>query len=105
MTDIEFQLDNFMLYCSSKNLSRKTLGSYEQTLKLFVAYMKNEYQIEDVKKVQSGHIRHYIKYLRVRGKFTVVNREKSKQTKKNYPRLQLQITFETSKCSLIICIT
>ncbi len=39
MNDIEFQLDNFMLYCSSKNLSRKTLSSYEQTMK-----------------VQSGHI-------------------------------------------------
>jgi integrase/recombinase XerD len=63
MTDLEFQLDNFMLYCSSKNLSRKTLASYEQTLKLFAKYLKDSFQIEEVKKVQSGHIRQYIKYL------------------------------------------
>ncbi len=35
MTDYEFQVDGFMLYCTSKNLSRKTLASYEQSLKLF----------------------------------------------------------------------
>ncbi|WP_051051728.1 tyrosine-type recombinase/integrase [Paenibacillus sonchi] len=72
MTDIQFQLDNFMLYCSSKNLSRKTLASYEQTLKLFMLYLKSEFQIEEVKKVQTGHMRHYIKYLRERRKYTGV---------------------------------
>jgi hypothetical protein len=30
----------------------------------------DHYQIEDVNKVQSGHIRQYIKYLRDRGKYT-----------------------------------
>lgn len=83
MTDFEFQLDNFMLYCSSKNLSRKTLASYEQTLKLFGKYLQEQYQIEDVKKIQSGHIRQYIKYLRERGKYTVVNNAESKD--KNHP--------------------
>lgn len=83
MTEFEFQLDNFMLYCSSKNLSRKTLASYEQTLKLFGSYLLSEYQIEDAKQVQSGHIRHYIKYLQVRGKYSVVVKEETKE--KNYP--------------------
>ncbi|QWU18480.1 integrase/recombinase XerD [Paenibacillus sophorae] len=83
MTDFDFQLDNFMLYCSSKNLSRKTLASYEQTLKLLGMYLRETYQIEEVKKVQSGHIRQYIKYLRERGKYTVVNKPESKE--KNYP--------------------
>jgi integrase/recombinase XerD len=63
MTDIEF----------------KTLTSYEQTLKLFVLYLKKEFQIEEAKKVQSGHMRQYIKHLRERGKYTVVNKEESKQ--------------------------
>ncbi|MEC0089897.1 tyrosine-type recombinase/integrase [Paenibacillus macquariensis] len=98
MTDIEFQLDNFMLYCSSKNLSRKTLASYEQTLKLFVAYLKNEYQIEDIKKVQSGHIRHYIKYLRERGKYTVVNNEESKQC--NHPENRKDYKMELSMTTI-----
>lgn len=57
MTDFKFQLDNFMLYCSSKNLARKTLASYEQPLKLFGKYSQEHFQIEEVKKVQSGHIR------------------------------------------------
>lgn len=86
MTDFEFQIDNFMLYCTSKDLSRKTLGSYEQTLKLFAAYLQNEYGIEEVSKVKSGHIRQYIKYLRERGKYTVVGREESKKVNHPYNR-------------------
>lgn len=57
MTDFEFQIENFMLYCSSKNLSRKTMASYEQALKLYCLYLKDEFQIEEVAKVQTAHIR------------------------------------------------
>ncbi|MGQ7276612.1 tyrosine-type recombinase/integrase [Brevibacillus thermoruber] len=83
MTDLEFQIDNFMLYCASKNLSKKTLASYEQSLKLFAHYLQKEHGIEEVCRIQSGHIRHYIKYLRERGKYTVVVKESSKTV--NYP--------------------
>lgn len=83
LSDFEFQIENFMLYCTSKNLSVKTLRSYEQTLKLFSAYIKNEFDISEVDKVKSAHIRHYIKYLRERGKYTVTVNEKS--AKVNYP--------------------
>lgn len=61
MTDFEFQIENFMLYCSSQNLAKKTLASYEQSLKLFSLYVRDHHQINDVRKVQSGHIRQYIK--------------------------------------------
>lgn len=71
MTDFEFYIDGFMLYCTSKNLSRKTLRSYEQSLKLLAIYMNNEFGIEEVKKIQTNHIRHYIKYLQERGKYTI----------------------------------
>ncbi|MCU5322566.1 tyrosine-type recombinase/integrase [Bacillus paranthracis] len=71
MTEFELQLDNFMLYCSSKNLSTKTLKSYDQTLNLFLLYMRETYQVEDAGKVKPVHIRQYIKYLRERGKYTV----------------------------------
>jgi len=83
MTEFEFQVDNFMLYCTSRNLARKTLASYEQTLKLFGIYLAQVHGIEDAKKVQSGHIRQYIRYLQERGKYTVTSDEKSKS--KNYP--------------------
>lgn len=32
MTDLQFQIEYFMLYCTSRNLARKTVASYEQTL-------------------------------------------------------------------------
>lgn len=83
MTNFEFQLDNFLLYCDSKNLSRKTLASYEQTLRLFQIYMKSEHKINDVKQVKSRHIRLYIRHLRERGKYTVVANKHSKKI--NYP--------------------
>ncbi|MDP9577378.1 UNVERIFIED_ORG: integrase/recombinase XerD [Bacillus sp. 1751] len=83
LTDIELHMDNFMLYCSSKSLSQKTLKSYEQTLRLFVQYMENEFKISEVSKIKSAHIRHYIKYLRERGKYTVVSNDAS--MKVNHP--------------------
>ncbi len=98
MTDFEFQLENFMLYCSSKNLSRKTLASYEQTLKLFGKYLSEQSQIEDVKKVQSGHVRQYIKYLRERGKYTVVNKEQSKAV--NHPENRSDFKKEISMTTI-----
>ncbi|WP_407668703.1 tyrosine-type recombinase/integrase [Paenibacillus bouchesdurhonensis] len=83
MTGLEFELDNFMLYCTSRNLSKKTLASYEQALKLFCNYLQEHFNIVDANNVQSGHIRQYIKYLQDRGKYTVVSREQSKQS--NFP--------------------
>ncbi|MEK4294036.1 tyrosine-type recombinase/integrase [Paenibacillus sp. FSL R5-0914] len=98
MTDMQFQLDNFMLYCSSKNLSRKTLASYEQTLKLFMLYLKNEFQIEEVKKIQTGHMRHYIKYLRERGKYTVVAASNSNHN--NHPEGRKDYNSEVSTSTI-----
>ncbi|WP_025726760.1 tyrosine-type recombinase/integrase [Heyndrickxia ginsengihumi] len=79
MSEIDLQLDSFMLYCDSKHLSRKTLASYNQTLKLFILYLKDNFKIDDAAKVKSSHIRHYIQYLRERGKYTVASKEYSKQ--------------------------
>ncbi|WP_101844237.1 tyrosine-type recombinase/integrase [Halobacillus sp. Marseille-P3879] len=83
MDNFEFQLDNFLLYCDSKNLSRKTLASYEQSLRLFQIYLQQEHDISSVEKVSSAHIRQYIKNLRERGKYSVVSNESSMT--KNYP--------------------
>ncbi|WP_420848752.1 hypothetical protein [Paenibacillus antarcticus] len=43
-----------MFYCSSKNLTRKTLASYEKTLKLFIKYLKDTFEIEEVKKLRKS---------------------------------------------------
>lgn len=83
ITELDLQLDNFMLYCDSKHLSQKTLKSYEQTLTLFRNYLIQELKIEDAANVKSSHVRRYIQYLRERGKYTVTAHEKSLNI--NYP--------------------
>lgn len=83
ITEFDLQLDSYMLHCDAKHLSAKTLKSYEQTLTLFGNYLKQELKIEDAKKVKSSHIRHYIKYLRSRGKYTVTASDRSLDI--NYP--------------------
>lgn len=83
MTNFEFLIDGFMLYCTSKNLSKKSMMAYEQTLKLLSNYMCSEFKITDVQKTTSTHIRYYIKYLKERGKYTVTARDES--VKYNHP--------------------
>jgi site-specific recombinase XerD len=57
-------VESFLLHCDAKRLSRKTIRSYEQTLKLFASYLERELKVTDVDKVKPLHIRIYIKYLR-----------------------------------------
>lgn len=71
MKDFDYYVEDFMLYCSSKNLSQKTMKSYEQTLKLFQLYMENEQDVKEVDKVTARQVREYIEYLKERGKYTV----------------------------------
>ncbi|MFB4160584.1 tyrosine-type recombinase/integrase [Geomicrobium sp. JSM 1781026] len=73
LTEFSVQIDDFMLYCDSKNLSKKTLSSYEQTLRLFAHYVDRVHGVDDASKVSTDMIRSYIKYLRERGKYTVVS--------------------------------
>jgi len=37
-----FLLDDLMGYCQVKNLTLKTMSSYEQSLKLFLLYLQKE---------------------------------------------------------------
>lgn len=77
ITELDLQLDSFMLNCDANHLSPKTLKSYEQTLMLFKNYLKQELNITDASKVKSSHVRQYIKYLRERRKYTVTASDKS----------------------------
>lgn len=36
MTKFDYEIDDFMTYCSSKDLSKRIKGSYDQTLKLLL---------------------------------------------------------------------
>ena len=67
MKDFDYYVEDFMLYCSAKNLAIKTMKSYEQTLKLFQLYMEKEQDTREVEKVSTRQIRQYVEYLRTRG--------------------------------------
>lgn len=79
LTELEFYFEDFLLYCQSKNLSEKTLSSYEQSTRLFLIYLKNEFKVEDPDKVKAAYIRKYVQYLQERGKCAVVGKERTKK--------------------------
>ena len=47
-TDFEYLIDEYMVYCKSRQLREKTLISYEQALRLFQRWCKEEMKILDV---------------------------------------------------------
>ncbi len=81
--NFDFQLDEFMLYCRSKQLREKTLNSYEQSLRLFERWCWETLQIERVDAVTESVIRRYITDLMERGKYSFYANDKKKET--NFP--------------------
>ena len=79
----ENQLDDFMIFCRSKQLREKTLNSYEQTLRLFERWCFENLQIERVDAVTEAVVRRYITDLMERGKYSFYANDKQKKT--NYP--------------------
>ena len=67
---IEYQIDEFMIYCRSRELRAKTLESYEHTLRLFERWCNDELNITQVDQVTESVIRRYITNLQERGKYT-----------------------------------
>lgn len=84
MKRTELMIDEFMIYCESKNLSKKTMMSYEQTLRLFSKYLEEEIEIFDVTQVTEKIIREYINYIKERGKYTVASNQNTFKT--NIPK-------------------
>ena len=81
--DFDLQLNDFMLYCRTNQLRPKTMASYEQTLRLFQRWLKEELQIENVNEVTEPIIRQYLDSLMERGKYTFYADDSGKQ--KNFP--------------------
>lgn len=82
MTKFDYEIDDFMSCCQSKDLSKKTMRSYEQTLKLFAKYLEEEKQIYSTKEVTKEAVREYIVYLKERGKYTIISNENSRECNK-----------------------
>lgn len=81
ITPFHLDIDKYMLDCSARGLSSKTLSSYEQTLKLFARYCEDTFGIDDSRKLKAEHLNAYIRDVRERGKFKINGFESAK----NYP--------------------
>lgn len=75
--NFEFYIEDFMEYCNLKGLSRKTMKSYEATLKLFSKFIDEEFQIMKISDIKDKHIKDYIKFTKQRGKYSYVSDDKS----------------------------
>lgn len=82
MTKFDYEIDDFMKHCQSKGLSKKSMRSYEQTLRLFAKYLEEEKNIQSTKEVTKEAVRDYIVYLRERGKYTIISNENRREWNK-----------------------
>ena len=80
MTDLSFewQIDEYMVYCRSKQLRERTMSSYEQTLRLFERWCRENMGIDTVDKVTESIVRRYINDLQDRGKYAFYVNDKAK---------------------------
>lgn len=77
MNNFTVELDKFMSFCVTKQLSPKTMRSYEQSIGLFFLYVENERNVKSIDKIKTEDIVEYIEYLKSRGKYTVTNNDRS----------------------------
>ena len=68
--DFDFYIDEYLYYCQSRRLRPKTMSSYEQTLRLFERWTREQKGIESPLEVREQTIRHYICDLQDRGKYS-----------------------------------
>lgn len=66
----------FIEHCELKELSQKTIGSYEQTLRLLMLYL-DEQGITRTEKITHLDIQRYVKNIKERGKYTVASNPNS----------------------------
>ena len=85
MFDLSFnwQIEEFMLYCHTKQLRPKTMNSYEQGLRLFERWCADEFGITTVDKVSESVIRRYLASLQERGKYSFYSDDRKKEI--NFP--------------------
>lgn len=84
----------FLEACELKGLSMKTIGSYEQTLRLFMQHLyKNG--IERTENVTHLTIQGYIQEIRRRGKYTAVTNQDARNYPENRPDYGKQVSDVT----------
>ena len=82
-TGLEYLIEEYMVYCRSRQLREKTMASYEQALRLFERWCKEQMNIYDAKEITESVIRRYINAIQERGKYTFYADDTTKDS--NYP--------------------
>lgn len=75
--DFDESINDFMIYCTNKDLTKKTMKSYESTLKLFAKYLSDEINIFTPFKVTTKHIKDYLEFTKAKGKYSYVAESES----------------------------
>ena len=75
--DFDFYIDEYMYNCQSRKLRRKTLVTYEQTLRLFERWCLDAMGITSPEEVREATFRRYICDLQERGKYTFYSVEEA----------------------------
>lgn len=65
-------IEDFMIDCTNKNLSKKTLKSYESTIKLFSKYCEEELNKFVPSAITTKDIKEYLEFTKERGKYSFV---------------------------------
>ena len=58
-------IQDFLDYCNYKNLSIKTIKSYNQTLILFMRYLEEEKDITDINKITNNIITIFVHFCNI----------------------------------------
>lgn len=98
LMSLENVLEEFMIYCTNKDLTKKTMRSYEQTLKLFFKYLEEEFNTTELEKVEEKHIKEYLDFTKDRGKYSFVANAESLDI--NKPQNRTDFEKEVSKGTL-----
>ncbi len=95
MNDIIF---DYLDFCNYKNLSKKTIKSYSQTLLLFSKYLEEEKQITDIRKVDKNVLEEYLTFTKERGKYSYTSSIDT--LNKNYMDMRSDINKPISNSTL-----
>ena len=80
----DWQIDEYLINCRSRQLRPRTMNRYEQSLTLFERWRREQLGIETVDKVTESVIRRYIADLQQRGEYSFYVNDKNKEI--NYPK-------------------
>lgn len=93
-----YYIQDFIDYCSYKELSVKIIKSYYQTLTLFFKYLEEEKDIDNINDVDKYVVEEYINFTKERGKYSYVASEES--LNKTYQNNRRDIGKEISVSTL-----